>query len=410
MFKKLKRLFLLILFLSATLDFTTNALAQASQGNGVQPTEAQDGDVSLDTLNVHITIPIVQKSGIGLPLNLALNYNSNIWRYFLLPGAPHQIWAVGNTVETGWTVPQNDIGGYFIAYPSSCTVYSNPPVVYQGGLIYGAYVDPSGSAHKIIDTNIYGTGAQCFKDGVGTYQETDGSGFYLTYGITSTPTAVDPSGTVFYPSTTGFTTTAKVVDVNGNTISYNPSTGIITDTFGVSEVTITGTPASGAVNYKYPTSTGTATTVVNYTSVALDSNFGCSSTIDIDTSAYWPSSVVYPDGSEYQMQYNSHGQLTSITYPSGQVVSYSYSGSSGTCPLEWTSTTLVKTVTGDNTYTYVSTSGSAPLTTTKTVGVAGNVSVYTFVGSTSYYSFAASFLTQAVINQGASTPLLTEAF
>jgi len=66
------------ILLCTMLGFITGAMAQLP-GVGPQSYEAQNGEVSVDNLNIHLDIPIVRKSGIGLPLSFSLIYNSNFY-------------------------------------------------------------------------------------------------------------------------------------------------------------------------------------------------------------------------------------------------------------------------------------------------------------------------------------------
>lgn len=131
------RMFLLpCVLLTATL-----ALAQYDVGgNGVQPTEATNGEVSLDTLNIHLDIPVVSKSGVGLPFSFGLHFNNNIW--LLSSGAwsynTHSNFWVGD----GW-YPTNTYGieGFFVSGPLiTCNgiQWSN----------YAGYQDSSGNIHS----------------------------------------------------------------------------------------------------------------------------------------------------------------------------------------------------------------------------------------------------------------------
>jgi hypothetical protein len=59
--------------------FLGATLAQNIGGAGPQVGEASNGEVSLDTLNVHLAIPIVSKAGIGMPVSVVMIYDSNVW-------------------------------------------------------------------------------------------------------------------------------------------------------------------------------------------------------------------------------------------------------------------------------------------------------------------------------------------
>jgi RHS repeat-associated protein len=395
--------------LISTLGFTQNV-----GGNGVQPTEAMNGEVALDTLDINLNIPLLTKPGIGLPLSLVMSYNSNVWQ------GPAQWEPSGDLF---WAYPLNQfgsLGGYFEEESVQCNVVK--PYVYKTG--YTAYVDPTGSVHAFASALVPNSTSGLALCPVATsisYQLPDGSGITVNLSTSGTfGSVVMPSGMSY--NFNSWSASPTVADANGNTISV--SGGVITDTLGVAaEVTITGTPASGAVTYSYPTSTGTVDLIVNFADETLATDFGCSGVTEFPSTSgyYFPTSVSLPDGSSYLFAYESQvsgtitGRITSITYPSGEVVSYQYTGSNhGTSCTDGSVVNLTRTVTGDAVYQY--TRNTATLTTTLVndygTGLANNTNVYTFVhqpySGPGYYD--AYFLTEEVINQGGSTPLLTKVF
>jgi hypothetical protein len=304
---KLKQLFVPALLLIATLGFTGIANAQATTGNGQQPTEATSGEVSLDTLNIHLNIPLVSKAGIGVPVSLSLSYDSNLW---YPSSSTSWVPANGMTTAPGFNNDPTNLGGYFIMGGAPTC-----PKGYQGQTFMD-YVDYNGVEHDI--NGISGEHV-CSSPGdtENTYVTTDGSGLTLRmyYGFgTSQATGVNtvtyPNGTVVTPSTA--TNIASIKDVNGNTVSI--TNGVVTDTFNVAAVTVTGTPSSGSVTYAYPTSTGTADVVVTYTGYKLGTNFGCSGIAEYTatTTWYYPTLVTLPDTSTYTLTYESQvsGKIT----------------------------------------------------------------------------------------------------
>jgi len=414
--KRLKKLLLPFVLLTATLGFS-----QAVQGNGVQPGEAQNSEVSLDTLNIHLDIPLVNKKGIGLPTALSLSYNSNLWLGGTLthPGA----FRPSSAVTPGWNTPVI-IGGSLQYEVFDCGVPVPPPG--QGnykGYKYTTYTDVSGAVHPFTEPGGVLSPAEGLCALSSTVVSVDGSGF--TYNLTTpglnTSTVVDPSGTVLHPI--GITTdlSSSIVDVNGNAVSYSSSTGVLTDTFGVAEVTVTGTPASGTVTYTYPISTGTASVNVLYTGYRLGTYFQCGANApdwSSDQTFYLPTKVNLPDGSNYAMTYESQvsgtvtGRLASIVYPNGAAVSYAYSGpNNGVNCGDGSTAGLTKIVSGDATYSFTRNT-STWLTTTEidAVGIANNTAVYTFVQQPVVITFGSFFMTKEVENQGSSTPLVTKTY
>jgi hypothetical protein len=185
----------------------------------------------------------------------------------------------------------------------------------------------------------------------------------------------------------------SVVDPNLNTISI--SGGALTDTLGVTAVTITGSPSSGTVTYSYPVTSSTTgpgcssskcEVIVTFTNETLKTSFGCHGVTDFPAASgyYFPTQVTLPDGSKYLFTYEANGsdttgRLASITYPTGEEVTYAYSGVR--C-YDGTPDALTKVVANDTTYTYTRNSGTWTTDTvvSNTTGDA-NTTVYTFAHS-----------------------------
>jgi RHS repeat-associated protein len=255
----------------------------------------------------------------------------------------------------------------------------------------------------------------------------DGSGITVNLSYGGANTATYPDGTVLNLVGPGATSTAMLTDVNGNAIStvFNSSAGTytVTDTLGVQELvegTFDGCSGNSLTDtYTYPTATGTATVTLNCTKEVVTSNFGCPGINElVGTTAYLPTSLDLPDGSSYSFTYESQvagsvtGRLASITYPSGETVSYAYTGANnGINCTDGSTIGLTRTVANDAVYQYTR-SGTGFLTTTLVndfgTGHSNNTNVYTFVQATS--GSKSMFLSQSVENQGTSTVLRTKLF
>jgi RHS repeat-associated protein len=399
-----------------------------AQGTGVQPLEATNGEVSLDTLNIHLELPLVRKPGIGLPLNLSTSYNSNEWSTVLVGGVGVQWVPDVNGSLNFWNMPAVDSSSFAGAILSSgsieCTGNPAPPYVYR--LSYSGYRDAQGNVHSFPGPVIPNTTPNLdlcpvtANPVVTTLNDGSGLTTYIYYN-NSAANYVDTKGRVVYSPYYN-----TITDPNGNRLSL--SGGVITDTFGVQEVTVTGTPASGLVTYAYPVSIspGTAQVKMHFTNETLETNFQCQYTADFPATPgyYFPTSIDLPDGSHYSFTYEpsgktsgaTTGRIASITYPSGELVSYQYTGSNnGMNCLGGTPPVLTRTVGGDTVYKY--TASSSPFTTTLVsdsgTGHANNTNVYTFINAAIYNSGWGSttpLLSQVVENQGASTPLVTRVF
>ncbi|MGB7331244.1 MAG: RHS repeat-associated core domain-containing protein [Terriglobales bacterium] len=218
----------------------------------------------------------------------------------------------------------------------------------------------------------------------------DGSGYTINaYTNGTTNTVVTASGTVISFGSTATT----ITDPNGNVISE--STGsppyVVTDTLGVQELSISSATMCSSTGvgatFTYPTSTGHAVVTVNCTQYSVQTDFGVTGVNEYGpANNYFPSSIDLPDGSSYTFTYESQvagtvtGRIASVTYPSGEVVSYVYTGAGPGI--------LTRTAANDAVYTYtVSYSGFLTLDTvvsdySTSSGHANNSSVYSFLPST----------------------------
>ena len=387
-------------------------LSPPAYAQGVAPTESTNGEVSTDTLNIHLTIPIVRKSGIGLPLAAALNYNSNAWQ----PGAGAWSYNANWLGQSGfWT---SGFGpGTLLSQTVNCAAPGHP---YVGGTQYTVYIDGAGNSHTINVLPLrYPTSGLCLYSSKSAIVG-DGSG--LTYNLQAPGTGT--ASNVVFPSGVVDTLNGSMHDVSGNTLSSTggPSlfaTGVVTDTLGVAEITVSNT--SSATTYTYPTATGTASIVVSYTGYTVQTDFGCSNINEFgpETGVNFPTSIDLPDGSSYSLTYESQvsgtitGRIASVTYPTGELVSYAYTGpNNGINCTDGSAAGLTKTVTGDAVYQYTR-NASTWLTTTLVndygSGHSNNTAVYTFTNASLGYGYP-YILTQKVVNQGASTPLVTEVY
>jgi len=88
---------------------TPFAFAQRPTGNAPQV-----GEVSTDTLNIGLNVPLVSKKGVGLPFSVGLSFNNNFWFYNQTSDGPVAgFWAYtsrGYTSVLGWMSVDNSIG------------------------------------------------------------------------------------------------------------------------------------------------------------------------------------------------------------------------------------------------------------------------------------------------------------
>jgi RHS repeat-associated protein len=347
--------------------------------------------VNRSNLNVHVTIPVMQKAGRGIPFNYALNYDSTVW-------SPVQQTVNGKTttnwrLSKGWSTP---LFGSITYY-----VFAGLPGSAQCPQTEAWYTDPSGTVHSFGGFNI-STNSIC-----GPLQETtytgDGSGYSLTLkgtdtsGETLPPTFIslyDISGNSIVPS-------HSITDVNGNSISEatGPSGSTFTDTLGMSALTVS-VVSSNPIQYTYTGPTQSETVNVNYSSYTVATNFKCSGVVEYPPTANnLVSSIGLPDGTAYTFHYEATGsgfgtdvtgRVSEIDLPTGGKIQYQYTGgNSGITCTDGSAAGLTRT-TLDGVWTYTRTSST-------------NTAIQDPAGNQTLAQFANGAEIQRTVYQGAST-------
>jgi RHS repeat-associated protein len=334
--------------------------------------------INLANLNTHIAIPILSKSGRGLPFTFNLTHDSSVW---------YPVTASGSTSwqpvpNWGWSGSEAKIG-YIISVESET-----------------ARVIPCGKLESLITTTVYGW---TYQDGFATPHPfgattvtvnectntttptsidspaVDGSGYTLSAtggGVTS---LVGPDGNIINAPVNTNTGAGSLQDRNGNQISVS-SSGVFTDTLGQTALTIagSGTPTS-PFTYTYPAPSGVnAVYTEKYTSQTIKTNFGCSGITEYTASSVpLVSEIDLPDGTKYLFTYEPTpgtpgdvtGRIASITLPTGGEITYAYSGgSNGIVCADGSTATLTRTTpdTGANSWTYAHSESGTAWTTTVT--------------------------------------------
>ena len=389
-------------------------LAQNIGGAGPQVGETSNGEVSLDTLNVHLAIPIVSKAGIGVPVSVVMTYDSNVW-YPVVGG--YAYWYPGNVSnpQQFWHAA-SPLGVLVVGQSIGCgQMVQALPVL--------GFTDASGSTHRLdspINLSVGGADGNYCTGNVdhATVLLTDGSGLTLNIQAGGGYSVVTSSGvTIQAPSLTS--PASGATDADGNTISLaSGSTTTLTDTLEVQGLSYNSwCSASGSQVFTYPTSTGTANVTVNCTNYTLQTNFGCANITEYgpNSGQYLPTTITVPDGT-YTFTYESlvsgtiTGRISSVTYPSGKVTSYLYTGANhGINCADGSSMGL--TVTKSDAVSQYTRNTSAHTTTLVSdygTGHANNTSVFTFAQHIFFQgNLGPYFLTQTVENQGTGTQLRT---
>ncbi len=341
--------------------------------------------VNLGNLNVHIQIPLVHKAGRGLPFLADWNYDSSVWQrsistpYGWLP-------VTGNGIALGVPMPLSVNRGLPVQRSISS---ASCPAGGSTSVSTFTYVDPSSTEHT-FPVHIDSAGCIYGRSASGSNNE----GYFLSVSYVGSTT--DFSATVTTPSGTKINgssasgTIETATDRNGNQISYNPATGMYTDTLGVNEFSVS--TSSGSTTYGYKGEAGTFENIVEtFTPYYLTSNFGCFLEYVGTFQTNLPTKFALPDGTSYQISWeqtpgytNTHstGRISSVTLPTGGKISYAYSGGTNGMGCDASPPTL-KITTPDGTWTYVHVPGPANSNTetTTVTDPAGNVRVLSFFGT-----------------------------
>jgi RHS repeat-associated protein len=326
------------------------------------------------SLNVHFSIPVVNKQGRGLGFQYQLVYDSLVWSPVSTDGTlvwtPAADWGLHGQLGEGFE-------GY-LSYSSlteQCPQGDGDPVEasYLSNYVYHDWFGLSHPFGYTVDN--------CTRTSSGQGPSSDGSGYsYNGYAVTS------PNGTEIDPPVINPALAGTMTDTNGNQINNNGN-GTFTDTLGTTALTITGSgTASSPRVFTYSTPTGTANVTVTYKTYSVYTNFICS--VDqYNQSQDLVDRITLGDGTFYQFTYEPTpgysgyvtGRLASLTLPQGGVISYQYTGeNNGIVCADGTPQGLTRT-TSTGTRTYVRSSITATTSYTAiTDGLKNNVGM-TFV-------------------------------
>jgi RHS repeat-associated protein len=378
----------LVIFLSGS--FALAQVAPSAYPFGTFDTKGID-TINVGNLNLHLSIPIIQKAGRGVPFSYALTYDSSVWQVVSVSGTatwtPVQGW--------GW-LAQTVVPTGYITYSMHTYVCDLPPPQHGSFWIYDTWVyhDPMGASHPFSGDIEYDPQSCDTTTSSFTATANDGSGITLYAGTTNGR----PSITQKIVTRTGQVTTAPVnntavgstiTDTNGNQVSVSAS-GVFTDTTGVNVLTVTG-QAPNPVTLTYPTVNGTASYTMKYGAYTVQTGFGCGSVTEYSsTNVPLINEIDLPDSSKYTFVYETTsnnpnavtGRLASVTLPSGGTIQYSYTGGShGIVCADGSTSGVTRTLSNDpagSTWTYARAPGTGTSHTDVTDGL-GNQSKYDFV-------------------------------
>ncbi|WP_263418904.1 RHS repeat-associated core domain-containing protein [Terriglobus albidus] len=291
----------------------------------------ENGFINITNGNLHMEFPLATHKQRGaLQLNERLVYDSRIWR-ILPPGSnPYYGFFPSNIpnapdLQGGWRLVTGAETGtltYTLASPSTSYACAGGMGGAQTTTVYNvSWSDPSGtvrdfgSARAIIQDDCAGT----YMDTIGPNYASDASGYLLKTDANGNPLILDNNGNQVYP---------KVIDRFGNYWSSDANGNLIDDV-GRTPVIVT---KNGSVTYydvlapNGPISNnGTRVRYTVTTSPLYVSTLFYQPAVSEWVGNFYPvQSIQLPDGSSYSFTYDSYGEMTSVTLPTGGVIHYGW--------------------------------------------------------------------------------------
>jgi len=231
------------------------ALAQ-NTGTGAYPFASFDNrgfdSVNLGNFNVRFSIPIVSRTGRGLPFNYAIQYDGLVWNPVYSSSTQSPTWVP----DSAWGF-RGTLNGTVIAgnLTSSSGIRDCPRPPNYSGYVPPAnvtfnyiYRDPFGGSHPLDFRSDGGCPLSTTEDGgtTGTGVATDGSGYSLYNGTSQIKTR---NGSIITPALSAAgDQSVGLTDSNGNQIS-SAGNGSYTDTLGATALNIGGGPPTQTLTY-----------------------------------------------------------------------------------------------------------------------------------------------------------------
>jgi RHS repeat-associated protein len=411
-----KSFYALLLFFSASA-----AMAQVATGTYNYGTFDNLGldTINVGNLNIHFSIPVLNKAGRGLPFYYNLSFDSSVWYPVTVGGTEAWVLVQGN----GWRADTEIATGYvsysqIVATRGACTTVNNINFVYHD--TFGVSHPFVGDENETIPSGA-GTCTILQPPNALTATAKDGSGYTLNVVGMSEATLTSASGKQISPPVLYGIGSANATDSNGNQISVNGS-GQFTDTTGNVVLSVAGSaPSPHTFTYK-DTSGNPQAVTMTYETKTVQTAFGCSGIGEYGpTSTSLVHTISFPDGSTYTFSYeptpgvpaNVTGRVASIELPQGGLISYSYTGGShGIECADGSTSGLTRTLAASqssaaSTWTYTRTTGTGTSQTAVVDGLS-NHKTYNFVEASNQTAptTAVYYETSRSINQGTSVQVL----
>ena len=431
---------LLVVLAIGSAFFSLDTSAQVATGTPTYGTFSNGPDViNIGNLNVHWSIPVLNKAGRGSNFVYNLPYDSSIWYPSGSTGS--QYWTPVNA--WGW---QGISQGAYISYAMTtsqgkCGMY-NQNSWQSWNFSSVVYMDQYGVSHPFANVSgVYiespGTSNQCPPAGAtpaNGYQATatDGSGitiycnfdqgYMYAYIVTPSGATVFPSLYANYTPPSSWQYSSE--DSNGNEVAGNGS--VFTDTTGKTALTVSGNSQNHTTTFSFSNTSGSSSQyLVTFASVNIKTHFQCTSPLINEYAAsnvYLVSTIELPDTSKYTFNYEqtpgsgnsayTTGRIASVQLPTGDTISYQYPiTNDGINCADGSTSGLTRTLNSDSgspaqTWTYARTQpGGVGTSHTEVVDGLGNHLNYDFVEASNQpaSTTAAYYETHRNVYQGAES-------
>lgn len=302
----------------------------------------ENGFINVANGNLHLEFPLATHKQRGsLTLNERLVYDSRIWKIVHYSG--YYWWPLGvpNTSDTqgGWRFVSGNETGSITSNLLNSRIDDCPGFNPTGDIKVTVtqstftWTDPSGTVHPfdaVWNENIPGDYCELTPTAESTQGwSIDASGYqiYMDGTDAGDPTSfriVDKSGTQVFPQVIDRYGNYWSSDANGNLIDDVGRTPVIVTVNGnvtYYDVLAPNGPINNngtRVRYTVTTAPVQVSTHFNQQAVSEWPNGGASGVI------YPVQSIQLPDGSAYSFTYDSYGEMTSVTLPTGGVVQYGW--------------------------------------------------------------------------------------
>jgi RHS repeat-associated protein len=372
-----------------------SAPAHAQVATGTPPFGSFGGGpdvINLGNLNAHITVPVLNKPGRGMPFSYNLTYDSSVLYPSTVAGTSTWTpvynwgWSAATQASTGYV--SNTSGFSQCSYMQGRIKLLGPLHTWTTNYVYH---DPWGVPHPFTGTanNWTGTpGGDCTlgTDNGFTNTASDGSGYTINVVAPGGATLTARNGRIIAAPRGSGAGAASSTDTNGNQVSVN-SSGVFTDTLGTTALTVAGVaPSNTTFTYTAPSGAAAAYTM-KYGSYSVLTSFGCSGITEYSASSVpLVSEIDLPDGTKYVFTYEETvagnpspvtGRLASVQLPTGGTITYKYTGANNGIECSDGSAAGLSRSTPDGLWTY-SRSGTGTAWTTTVTDPVSNQTVINF--------------------------------